>query len=265
MELTHTFTVPGTVEATWERFGDIAGLAECFPGAQVDSADDTSFTGSCKVKLGPIALVYAGSGLFLEKDESSHRMVVEAKGRDKRGNGTAGAVVTVTMKPGEGDATDVHVLTDLNVTGKPAQFGRGVMQDVSDKLLGQFVACLEQRSRDDHAATPPGGSAGETATAEPVGGSPADPDAGPGSVPVGAAAAGASGNDPDSGPASEPGPAARSGETLGSSTGRHSAEPEALDLGATVLPVLVRSYWKQGLAALVGVVVIVRLLRRVAR
>ncbi len=96
------------------------------------------------MKLGPIALVYNGSGTFVEKDDAAHRFVVDAKGKDKRGNGTAGAKVTLSMDAGA-DGTDVEVLTDLAITGKPAQFGRGVMQDVSDKLLGQFVACLESR------------------------------------------------------------------------------------------------------------------------
>ncbi|WP_367920140.1 SRPBCC family protein, partial [Nocardioides ginsengisoli] len=150
MDLSHSFTVPTSVAATWEHFQDIGALAECFPGAQVTSvgADDDgapTFEGTCKVKLGPIALVYAGSGRFVERDEAAHRFVVDAKGRDKRGNGTAGAKVTVTMAPAGDDATQVDVLTDLAITGKPAQFGRGVMQDVSDKLLGQFVGCLEQR------------------------------------------------------------------------------------------------------------------------
>ena len=107
-------------------------------------ADEESFSGSVKVKLGPIALQYNGSGTFVEKDEDAHRFVVDAKGKDKRGNGTAGAKVTVSMADAAG-STDVSVETDLAITGKPAQFGRGVMQDVSDKLLGQFVACLEQR------------------------------------------------------------------------------------------------------------------------
>ena len=105
--------------------------------------------GTVKVKLGPIALVYTGSGTFTEKDEAAHRFVVDAKGKDKRGNGTAGAKVTLRMAPSASGGTDVEVLTDLAVTGKPAQFGRGVMQDVSDKLLGQFVACLEQRLGSD--------------------------------------------------------------------------------------------------------------------
>ena len=145
MDLTHQFTVPTSVEETWAHFQDIASVAECFPGAQVTSADADSFSGTVKVKLGPIALVYAGSGTFVEKDEAAHRFVVDAKGKDKRGNGTAGAKVTLAMATGASGGTDVAVVTDLAITGKPAQFGRGVMQDVSDKLLGQFVACLEQR------------------------------------------------------------------------------------------------------------------------
>ena len=145
MDLAHRFTVPTSVEETWAHFQDIASVAECFPGAQVTSAEGDSFSGSVKVKLGPIALVYNGSGTFVEKDDAAHRFVVDAKGKDKRGNGTAGAKVTLSMAPPASGGTDVEVLTDLAVTGKPAQFGRGVMQDVSDKLLGQFVACLEQR------------------------------------------------------------------------------------------------------------------------
>src|SRR3954467_5322919 len=147
MELSHQFTVPVPVQEAWDHFQDIASVAECFPGAQVTSVEDNTFQGSVKVKLGPIALVYNGSGTFTEKDETSHRFVVDAKGKAKRGNGTAGATGTLTMD-GSAASTDVNVHTDLAITGKPAQFGRGVIQDVSDKLLGQFVACLEQRLTD---------------------------------------------------------------------------------------------------------------------
>jgi carbon monoxide dehydrogenase subunit G len=157
VELSHRFTVPIGVEETWAHFNDIASVAECFPGAQVTEADEESFSGSVKVKLGPIALQYNGSGTFVEKDAAAHRFVVDAKGKDKRGNGTAGAKVTVSMGDA-GGSTDVSVETDLAITGKPAQFGRGVMQDVSDKLLGQFVACLEQRL-----AAPSPGTGGEPA------------------------------------------------------------------------------------------------------
>ena len=126
MELSHQFTVPIGVDETWAHFNDIASVAECFPGAQVTEADEESFSGSVKVKLGPIALVYNGSGTFVEKDAEAHRFVVDAKGKDKRGNGTAGAHVTVEMADA-GGSTDVSVQTYLAITGKPAQFGRGVM------------------------------------------------------------------------------------------------------------------------------------------
>ena len=220
MELSHHFTVPIGVEETWEHFNDIASVAECFPGAQVTEADADSFAGSVKVKLGPIALLYNGTGTFVEKDEAAHRFVVDAKGKDKRGNGTAGANVVVTMTDANG-STDVSVQTDLAITGKPAQFGRGVMQDVSDKLLGQFVACLEQRL-----------TAPEPAPAEP--GAPAPPsgagDPAPGGDPLAAAAAAA----PPPKPAAPRPPPPQS--------------TEALDLGSAVLPVLLKSYWKQALA-----------------
>ena len=118
MDLHHSFTVPTDVAATWEHFQDIATVAECFPGAQVTDVDGDTFTGSAKVKLGPIALVYNGTGTFVEKDEAAHRMVIDAKGKDKRGNGTAGAMVTMTMSEAEGGATEITVDTDLQITGK---------------------------------------------------------------------------------------------------------------------------------------------------
>lgn len=215
MELSHRFTVPTGVEETWAHFEDIAAVAECFPGAQVTSAEGDSFAGSVKVKLGPIALVYNGTGTFVEKDEAAKRFVVDAKGKDKRGNGTAGALVTVTMTEA-GTATDVSVDTDLAITGKPAQFGRGVMQDVSDKLLGQFVACLEER------LTAPGESAGDVPAPAPA-----------------APAAPASAAEPARKPvAPPPMPPAR------------PREPEALDLGSAVLPILAKTYWKQALGVL---------------
>ena len=142
MELEHDFTVPASVEETWAAFNDPERVAPCFPGATLISVDGDEFTGSAKIKLGPIALQYNGTGRYVERDESAYRAVIEAKGKDKRGNGTANATVTAQLRP-DGEGTAVHVTTDLAVTGKPAQFGRGVMQDVSDKLLGQFVACLQ--------------------------------------------------------------------------------------------------------------------------
>jgi len=265
VKLTHRFSVPGTVEETWERFQDIGSLAECFPGATVTSAEGDQFEGTVKVKLGPIALVYAGAGVFTEKDEAARRMVVEAKGKDKRGNGTAGADVTVTMAEGTAGSTDVEVHTDLTITGKPAQFGRGVMQDVSDKLLGQFVACLEQKSQapaadeapaedpDAGAASVPSGAAAES------GPDAADPDAGPASVPSGAAAGPRPVAEPAARPAPSPSSTAGSGATGSSGS---SGGNDALDLGTMVVPVLLRTYGPQ-VAAGLGVVVLLWVVRKV--
>jgi carbon monoxide dehydrogenase subunit G len=230
VDLTHRFNVPTSVDETWTVFQDIGSIAECFPGATVSSFDGDSFTGSVKVKLGPIALVYNGSGTFVEKDEAAHRFVVDAKGKDKRGNGTAGAKVAVTMTDSadKGDgSTDVEVVTDLAVTGKPAQFGRGVMQDVSDKLLGQFVACLEQRLQGDPtpAPEPEAVAAPEPTSPEPAS---ATPEPAPAPLP------------PPPPPATPP-----------------PAQDDSLDLGAAVLPVLAKTYWKQGAATVVVIGLII--------
>jgi len=247
VELSHRFTVPIGVEETWAHFNDIASVAECFPGAQVTEADEQSFSGSVKVKLGPIALQYNGSGTFVEKDEDAHRFVVDAKGKDKRGNGTAGAKVTVSMADAAG-STDVSVETDLAITGKPAQFGRGVMQDVSDKLLGQFVACLEQRLAAPEPAV--------TESASQPGGEPA-PQPPPGAgVP-------APGGDPAAAAPPPPPPPARPGPPPPPAPPpAPPRQTEALDLGSAVLPVVAKAYWRQALAALVVLVLLRRLLRR---
>lgn len=195
MQLTHEFAVRASVSETWAALSDIEGVAGCFPGATVTSVDGDSFAGTCKVKLGPIALVYNGTGRFVEKDEAAGTMRIEAKGKDKRGNGTAGADVVATLTEAEGEpGTVVRVVTDLAITGKPAQFGRGVMQDVSDKLLAQFVECLRDRVGSSAAAVP----APVEAEADPV-------------------------------PAAAPA----------------APTPDAINLGSTVLPVLLKNYGRQ--------------------
>jgi uncharacterized protein len=145
MDLTHRFTVPAPLDEAWTTFNDLARVAPCFPGAVLTSYDGRDFAGLVKVKLGPISLQYTGSGTFVERDDVTHRAVIEAKGKDKRGNGTAAARVTTRLVGRDDDSTDVEVLTVLNITGRPAQFGRGMMQEVGDKLLGQFAACLETK------------------------------------------------------------------------------------------------------------------------
>jgi carbon monoxide dehydrogenase subunit G len=261
MDLSHQFSVPTPVEETWAHFQDLASVAECFPGAQVTSAEGDSFSGSVKVKLGPIALVYNGSGTFVEKDEAAHRFVVDAKGKDKRGNGTAGAKVTLAMAASASGGTDVSVDTDLAITGKPAQFGRGVMQDVSDKLLGQFVACLEQRLgrdggvvRDEGVVGNPDPATETSRTTEPADAAP-PPDPAPAPAPD----AGAGSAAPPSAADVAPEPVAPAAAPSRASS-PPSAGDDSINLGATVLPVLLRHYWKPALAAVVVVVVIVVLI-----
>ncbi|HEX6576794.1 MAG TPA: SRPBCC family protein [Jiangellaceae bacterium] len=141
MQLEHEFTVPVPVDRAWEILLDVETIAPCMPGASVETVDGDSFTGNVKVKVGPITVAYAGKASFLEKDAAAHRAVVEAKGRETRGSGTAAATVTARMTD-ESGSTRVNVVTDLAITGKPAQFGRGVMNDVGNKLIGQFADCL---------------------------------------------------------------------------------------------------------------------------
>lgn len=155
MELSHRFTVPASADVAWEAFNDLERIAPCFPGASLTSFDGETFAGICKVKLGPVSLQYGGTGRFVERDESSYRAVIEAKGKDKRGNGTAAATITAQLTSAGDETTDVVVSTDLNVTGRPAQFGRGVMQDVSDKLLAQFASCLETKLAEQGGNAPP--------------------------------------------------------------------------------------------------------------
>lgn len=144
MQLEHEFTVPVPVDRAWQVLLDVETVAPCMPGATLDTVDGDSFTGQVKVRVGPITVSYAGQASFLEKDAAVHRAVVEAKGRETRGSGTAAATVTASMAD-EGASTRVNVVTDLAITGKPAQFGRGVMNDVGNKLLGQFADCLADR------------------------------------------------------------------------------------------------------------------------
>jgi carbon monoxide dehydrogenase subunit G len=144
MQLENSFTVPVGVEEAWRVLLDIERIAPCMPGAAVDSVDGDDFTGTVKVKLGPIGLTYKGKASFVEKDAAAHRAVIDARGRDARGNGTAAAKITATLTEAAG-ATQVDVITDLDITGKPAQFGRGVMADVGNKLIGQFAECLARQ------------------------------------------------------------------------------------------------------------------------
>nr|WP_207631106.1 MULTISPECIES: SRPBCC family protein [unclassified Actinopolyspora] len=140
----HEFTVPVPVDDAWQALLDLERVAPCMPGATLKSVEGNEFSGSVKVKLGPVSLLYKGSGSFTSVDPEARRAVVDANGKDSRGNGTASATVSATLRP-EGTSTAVHVDTDLKVTGKPAQLGRGLISDVAEKLINQFANCLAER------------------------------------------------------------------------------------------------------------------------
>jgi carbon monoxide dehydrogenase subunit G len=251
VELNHTFTVPATVEETWAAFEDIESVAGCFPGATVTEVAGDDFKGSAKVKLGPIALVYTGTGHFVEKDAAARKLVIEAKGKDKRGNGTAGAMVTATLADAGEGSTKVDVLTDLAITGKPAQFGRGVMQDVSDKLLQQFVTCLQDKVGAPAAEEAPEdaapASAGSSEAALASGGDEAG-----GAAPLTGSAPQPGTAEPSAPTPPRPAPAAASS---GGSYPAASSQDDALDLGATVIPVLMKTYGPQAAIALLALVI----------
>ena len=142
MELNNEFRVGVSVPEAWKVLTDVERIAPMLPGAQLQEVEGDEYRGVVKVKVGPISAQYKGAATFIEQDESAGRVVLKASGRDTRGQGNASATITATMVP-DGDGTKVTVVTDLTVTGKVAQFGRGVLADVSSKLIGQFVNTLE--------------------------------------------------------------------------------------------------------------------------
>jgi carbon monoxide dehydrogenase subunit G len=179
MKLEHEFTVPASVEDAWQVLLDVEKVAPCMPGATLTSVDGDDFTGTVKVKVGPIQVTYKGQARFVEKDDTAHRVVIEASGKEARGSGTAAATVTANLRA-DGGQTLAHVVTDLNITGRPAQFGRGVMADVGAKLIGQFADCLASELQ--------GGAAAASTVAEPTAASSASADTGAEPVETSAAA-----------------------------------------------------------------------------
>ncbi|MZD07015.1 hypothetical protein GTW43_18235 [Streptomyces sp. SID5785] len=202
MQLDHTFTVPAAPDDAWRLFHDLARVAPCMPGAVLDTLDGDAFTGRVKVKVGAVQMSYRGEGT-VTRDAAARSMRLALTGSETRGAGTASATVTADLEP-DPAGTRVRVRTDLDITGRPAQFGRGIMTEVGDRIVGQFAGRLEELLSDPQGA----------ATAAPV-----------------AAAA---------------------------------TEPEAVDLGAAALPVLVRRA-AVPVAVVLAAVVLVRLLGRRGR
>jgi uncharacterized protein len=242
MQLEHQFRVPVPVAQAWDVLLDVERIAPCMPGATVESFDGENIVGRVKVKVGPIQVTYAGTARFTDRDEASRRAVLEASAKEARGSGTATATITAQLQDDGGSATNVTVTTDLAITGKPAQFGRGVMEEVGNKLLGRFADCLADTLGSGDAT----GSSSEAAPAEPA---PAE-----------------------SPPAEESPAAAVAAATLGTPTpaARPSPEPaqlrrpvenEAIDLLNTAgLPVL-----KRAAPVIVGLVVLFLFWRLVRR
>src|SRR3954454_8729234 len=144
MELTNEFRVAVPQSEAWTLLTDVERIAPCMPGAELQEIEGDEYRGIVKVKVGPITAQYKGKATFVERDEAGGKAVLRAEGRDTRGQGNANATITAELVE-DGDGTRVTVTTDLTVTGRVAQFGRGVLADVSGKLLGQFVDCLEDK------------------------------------------------------------------------------------------------------------------------
>jgi len=142
LKIDNEFTVGVPIDRAWAVLTDLEGIAPCMPGAVLTGVEGDVYSGKVKIKVGPITSEYAGTARFTERDEVNHRAVIDASGRDVRGAGNAAAAITAQLRA-EGSSTVVSVDTDLKISGKIAQFGSGMIKEVSTKLLGQFVDCLE--------------------------------------------------------------------------------------------------------------------------
>ena len=166
MEMDHSFTVPVPPDRAWDVLLDVKGIAPCMPGATVEEFDGEVVTGRIKVKVGPVSLTYRGTAKFIERDPDAHVVVMEASGKETRGAGTASATVRASLEPeSSGEATKVTMHTTMNVTGRPAQFGRGVMVEVGGKLVEKFAENLAQLISGDGAAAADGAATADGATA----------------------------------------------------------------------------------------------------
>jgi uncharacterized protein len=245
MNLTHRFSVPAKLDAAWAAFSQLDQIAPCFPGATVTEVDGRDYSGFVKIKFGPIPLMYNGTAQITELNQAARRMVVRARGKDRRGNGTASANVTATFTE-TGNITDIQVLTDLSITGRPAQFGGGVISDVSDRLLDLFVNCVSARFTDGEFAPDPGAADIENTIKIPVVGV-EEPEV---EATAGSAQARTAG--PKPGPRSAP---------YVYAPPKSAAEPHLQALG-TLVPVILKRYWPVLIGIGIGVAVANRIFRR---
>ncbi len=257
MKLENEFTVPASIDQAWAVLLDVPRVAPCLPGATVEpgGGEDGVFKGAMKIKIGPITASYKGTVKIQETDETAHRVAMRAQAKDARGQGTAAATITSTMEE-VADGTKVHVVTDMRVTGPAAQFGRGVMQDVSAKLMQRFADCLAEEMRSDFGAS-------EAAPAEPEPEPAPEPEAAPtptaeASTQVEPTGVPGASSGVSSAEAEEKIPSASSGTSTAS-----SARPtdDVLDLGeASRDAVLKRALPLVG--GIVGLLILIRLIKR---
>jgi uncharacterized protein len=170
MDLNHAFTVEVPVEDAWRILTDVERIAPCLPGAQLQEIEGDIYRGAVKVKVGPIQAQFKGQASFVEFDDVAHKVVLKGEGRDIGGKGNASALITAELTALTATSTSVTVNTDLSVTGKVAQFGRGAMADISDKLLAQFVVNLNEMiaASDTAPAAPAPAPVTETAAPAPA-------------------------------------------------------------------------------------------------
>ncbi|MCL6550262.1 MAG: SRPBCC family protein [Acidothermus cellulolyticus] len=224
MDLSHEFDVPTGIDSAWALFTDPARVASCMPGAKLDGiGDDGELTGRVKVKVGAIVTEFRGRARFVEQDAAQHRLRLVAEGTEVRGASSASAVVSVQLSAKGDDATHAAVTISLTTAGKIAQFGRNVLQDVSERLLGQFLANVERQLRSGDAAVAVGMSDTTTAggTSKAV--------------------------------ARESTPTARASDQLGGAPAAEAGGGEdVVDLLGLAGPAVVKRYLPAGVAALVG-------------
>lgn len=169
MKIENEFRVNAPIEVAWKFLTDLPAITPCLPGAKLTSVEDDTYSGTIKIKVGPVTAEYSGTAIFVSKDDTAYRAEILAKGRDSRGSGNADAVI-VAQLTSDGEVTVVNIDTDLKISGKVAQFGRGVMIDVSNKLIGQFVECLENKIREqqEQGADASGSGGTDADGAEPI-------------------------------------------------------------------------------------------------
>jgi len=262
IEFDNSFTVPVPPEQAWDVLLDVERIAPCMPGASVDDVEGDVVNGRLKIKVGPVSLTYRGTAKFTDRNPEARVVTLEASGKETRGSGTASATVRASMVPdASGSGTQVSMHTTMNVTGRPAQFGRGVIVEVGGKLVEQFAANLAQLITGDTGAAGPAGSGGDAPGGAPAATSAAGT-SGSGTSGGGTSGGGVDGASGGTAASTAAGPVASSSTAAGSvASGGAPAQENSLNLvklagpvilkrvvpvavGAAVLALLGRLFWR---------------------